>query len=457
MSTTHSPAAAPAWWTLVGRNVAAKAAVMLCAAPLSVLSARLIITDYGVDAYSQFSLIASLTALVPFADLGVSAAIVNRVAGSDDPRTDPEVRGTLVASLRLLICSAAAIILIGATVSALGLWRTLLGNGLMSGGETTALLCVVVFALTLPLGIGQRVLNGLSRNHVQVLVSGMAAPLILVSLLVLTVSDLRVATYLALLSYLASTTVAAVGMWLAARALRPQMGRAVRDVPRLRTAHTTPVFGVAVPQLVQMLALPIAMQTDRLLLSHLSDRDELARYALAAQLFGLVLQTVYAAGIALWPVFARARADGQIRSPVTMAAGFAAGGFAGAGCLALLLPWVAPIVASDKITLTTTLALAFVLFVTVEAAKYPLGMYMTDERGLRFQILPILVLVPLNLGVSWWLIGPLGAAGPVLGSAEAVFVCQVLPNFVYVRRDLARRRTQQSPSDGADRPALERP
>jgi Na+-driven multidrug efflux pump len=84
--------------------------------------------------------------------------------------------------------------------------------------------------------------------------------------------------------------------------------------------------------------------------------------------------------------------------------------------------------------------IGFVAFVTAQAAKYPLGMYMTDLPGLRFQVLPILILVPLNLGLSWLLIAPLGAAGPIVGSAIAVTVCQVVPNFWYVRRDIDRRR-----------------
>ena len=54
-------------------------------------------------------------------------------------------------------------------------------------------------------------------------------------------------------------------------------------------------------------------------------------------------------------------------------------------------------------------------------------------------MLPILLLVPANVGLSWVLVGPLGAAGPVIGSAVTVFALQVLPDLYYVRRDLARR------------------
>jgi len=85
---------------------------------------------------------------------------------------------------------------------------------------------------------------------------------------------------------------------------------------------------------------------------------------------------------------------------------------------------------------------AFVLFVGLQAAKYPIGMYMTDKTGLTFQVAPILVMVPLTLGLSWFLIGEIGAAGPVLGSAIAVALCQVVPNLWYVSRDLSRRRAE---------------
>jgi hypothetical protein len=64
---------------------------------------------------------------------------------------------------------------------------------------------------------------------------------------------------------------------------------------------------------------------------------------------------------------------------------------------------------------------------------------MTDARGLRYQALMIVLLLPVNLGLSWYLAVQIGAAGPVIGSAVGVFCCQVVANWVYVRRDLRAR------------------
>jgi O-antigen/teichoic acid export membrane protein len=194
--------------------------------------------------------------------------------------------------------------------------------------------------------------------------------------------------------------------------------------------------------LVQMIALPIAMQTDRLLLSHLTRGDELAQYNLTSQLFGMVLQAIMAGGMALWPVYARARARSDVRSPVKPAMWFLAGGLLLAGVLALLAPLIAEFVSGGRIELDFWLIAGFVVFVGMQAMKYPLGMYMTDKRGLQFQVLPILLMVPINLGISWWLIGVVGPGGPIIGSAISVLLCQVIPNFVYVSRDL-KRRTQE--------------
>ena len=88
--------------------------------------------------------------------------------------------------------------------------------------------------------------------------------------------------------------------------------------------------------------------------------------------------------------------------------------------LAVLSPFLARFVSGGAITLDGWMLVGFVVFVGLQAAKYPVGMYMTDKTGLVFQVLPIVLMVPLNLGLSWWFIGQVGAAGPVLGSAISV-------------------------------------
>jgi O-antigen/teichoic acid export membrane protein len=417
---------------------------------VSVVSIRLVLGHFGVEAYAQYGLLVSIAALLPFADLGMGAAVLNSVAGSADPARDEHVRATLVGVFRVVALSGTALVAVGLAVTLAGGWPTLLGDGLLPGsGPSAAFACLVLFCLTLPLAVGQRILTAMGRNHVRILVQGLASPLFAGTVAVLVVAGPggeQGGGYLAAFSYAGGALIAALGSVLAFRSLPGLAGRVLHDVWRVRSVRGAPVLGVAGPWLVLTLALPVAMQTDRLLLSHLSTPTQLAEYGLGFSLFSILSQTVSAAGVALWPVFARARSTGDVRSPFRMAAAFGAGGTLAAVALALVLPWVVPVVSDGAVRLDGWLTWALVALVAVQAANYPLGMYMTDAAGLRFQVPPVLLMVPVNLGLSWWLTLQVGAGGPVVGSAVAVALCQFAPGVFFVRRDLRRRTARLSPA-----------
>jgi O-antigen/teichoic acid export membrane protein len=420
-----------------------KIGVMGVSGVLGILTSRMIISHFGTDAYGQYGLLTNITSLLPFADLGIAAVIINTIAGSSSPRTDVQVRRTIVTAIRILLGSGTVIAAIGLLITVLGAWPTLLGNGLIPGsGGIAALLCLVVFGAVLPLTVGQRILVGLQRTSTQVASQAVVAPFMFLSILAVVALALPLGSYLAVFSYVGNGLISVVCIVISARLLSPQLRLALKEIPRLRSAPGVPVMATAWPMLAQMLALPVAMQTDRLLLSHLTTGDELARYNLASQLFGIVLQTVSTAGIALWPIYAKARTSSSVQSPAKPTFWFFSGGLLLAGALALASPWVVAFVSDGRITLDWWLLGGFVAFAALQGSKYPVGMYMTDKKGLQFQVLPILILVPLNLGISWWLIGLIGPGGTIIGSAIAVAVCQVIPNFIYVRRDLVRRRIE---------------
>jgi hypothetical protein len=105
-------------------------------------------------------------------------------------------------------------------------------------------------------------------------------------------------------------------------------------------------------------------------------------------------------------------------------------------CLVITLaaPWLSALASDGQIELPLPLLISFSVFMVFQATKYPLGMFMTDARGLRYQAFMILALLPVNVGLSWWLGAKWGAPGPVIGSAVGVFLCQVVANWIYVRR-----------------------
>lgn len=432
-------------WSVIGSVAAAKILVMGVSGVLGILTSRLIIAEFGTDAYAQYGLLATIPTLLPFADLGIAAVVINAVAESKDPSRDDAVRRTVVTAFRILLVSSSVLVAVGAVITLAGWWPALLGDGLMPGSEFVPFLCLALFGLVLPLTVGQRILVGLGRTTTQVASQAVVAPFMFVSIGACALLALPVGAGLATLSYIGNALVSVICLVVVARALHPQLRAVVRLIPHPRRYRGVRAVHLAWPMLVQMIALPLAMQTDRLLLSHLADPDDLAQYNLASQLFGLVLQTIAAAGVALWPFFASARSADRVESPWRPTLAFLGMGTLLGLLLAVLSPWLAGFVSAGQITLDFWLLTGFVVFVALQAVKYPLGMYMTDHRGLRFQVLPILVMVPMNLALSWWLALTIGAGGPIIGSAVAVLLCQVVPNVLYVRADLARRRQQAPP------------
>ncbi|CAM2840075.1 oligosaccharide flippase family protein [Actinomyces slackii] len=437
-------------WSSVGRAAGAKMVVMVLTGLFGLINTRLIIGHFGADAYAQYGLLASFPTLMPFTDLGIGAVILNTVAGSADPSRDSAVRRTVTTAIRALLASALIISTVAVVIGLMGLWPALLGAKLMEGGGATATICLIIYAMALPLSVGQRIVIGLGRSATQVISQGLVSPAMSCMLLAVIVARLEAGNAVSVLSYAANTLVSIVCVVVAWRITSPMLRQAVRDVPRLRSVRGVPIRSTAGPQLLMSLAIPIAFQTDRLLLSHLGRSEALAQYNLASTLFNLLTQTVMVAGVAMWPMFARARARGQIESPFAPAAFFGGGGLLAGLCLAALTPWAARLLSDGEIRLPAILVLSFATYVAVEAAKQPLGMYMTDPRGLRFQVIPVLVLVPANFVISWSLIGPFGAAGPILGSVISVVLCQLLPFGWWVHRDVARRRREAADDEQQD-------
>lgn len=429
---TRTLASAP--WRSVGNSAVVQVVVAGLSGLLGMVTARLILEQFGVAQYAQYGLLASLPALIPFADVGMAAVVLNALASSERASTDPTVRRTLTSAFRVLVCSGLTIAAIGVLLGVLGWWPTVLGPGLLDGGAVTATVCVMILGLALPCGVGARILVGLGRNPLQIALTGLAAPLVMAGVLIVIV--VGNGSSLAVAPYAAAAIVAVIILVTAARLIRPQVGAALRDIPRVRSVAGVRVFDVAWPMLVQMISLPIAMQTGRILLSHQGTPVDLAQYNLAAQFFSVVLAAVSAAGLSLWPHFARARSQSVRASPFRASLVFASASIVLALLLAVLLPLLVPLVTDGEFGLGLPLVAAFVVFTVVQAAKYPVGMYMTDAAGLRAQVLPIVLMVPLNLGLAWWSIPYLGAAGPVWATSVSVLVCQVIPTTLWVRRRL---------------------
>lgn len=430
-------------WKDLIRSGGTKFIALGVSAVLGLIITRLIITNYGVEVFAQYGLLVGLGALIQINALGLSAPLVNAMAVSEDPGRDDELRRVILSALRVLTVTAVLLIIGVSVMTAAGWWGALLGDSLIPGsGPIAAALCMSLWAFGMPLDVGQRLLAGMSKNYLTILIGGVQSPIVLL-VLVLTLENRGPAgPFIPVVSYAATLIAGVVCFIIAARMIRPTLMRAVSQVPRRKRFPGARILDQAGPMSIIMVALAVAIQTDRIILSHVASPDDLAQYNLAAQMYNPITAIVSAAGITLWPKFAAARAKNEDASPVRLSLIFGGIGTLLAIGVTLISPFLAQFASGGMVSFTPLLIITFSLLMIVQALQYPYGMYLTDKRGLRFQATMIVMMLPVNLLISWALGKSLGAAGPVIGTVICITLFQLLANMLYVKRANRLRTTQ---------------
>jgi O-antigen/teichoic acid export membrane protein len=414
----------------------ARLATLPTSAAFAFLTSHLVISRFGTDAYAQYGLLIGIIALFPFTDLGIGAALTNALAQSTGPETDSHVRRVLLSSLRILLISSAAFTMAGIGIAVLGLWQALLGSAASSNEVTlAATACWLIFAISIPMSIGQRMLLGLHKNHVQVLIQGLQPPLTAAA--VFAVSMLSVNPFWPpVIFYCSMAITTGVSLAVATDIVPGALRWAARNVFRLRSVHGERVWGTAAPMLIIMVALPLAVQSARIVLSHVGTTQQLAEYNLGSQLFSPVMSIVGVVSASLWPIYARQRlAANQAEAPprvISTAFLITAVALSVSVAVAVVSPWLAQLIANGKIVLPILLPISFCIFVAVQALQSSLGIFLTDPRGLRAQAICAVLLLPSNVGLSIWFADSIGAAGPLLASAVCIGVIQAVPCLIMI-------------------------
>ena len=381
----------------------------------------MIIQHFGTDAYAQYGLLSSFPTLLPFADLGIAAVVINAVAGSSDAahrrlRAAHDRRPPSASCS----CPARIIVAVGVVITLAGWWPAAARQGAdrPTAAASPPSLCLAIFGLVLPLTVGQRILVGLKTTSTQVASQAVVAPFMFLGDRRSSRCRRPAGSYLAVVSYIGNALVSVICLIVAARALKPQVGqrhpRRAAAPPRTERPRASGSPGRCSCRWSRC---PIAMQTDRLLLSHLTT----GRRARPVQ---PRLPAVRARRCRRSPPPASrsgrstrgARAEPRSsRRPKPTLWFLARRPRCSGGALAVLSP-LARRLRRRRPDHARPLAAR-----RLRRVRRPAGGEVPDrhvhDRQARpeFQVVPMLVMVPLNLGLSWWLIGVIGAAGPCSG------------------------------------------
>ncbi len=420
--------------SLLAKNFGARLATLPITTAAGLATIAITIRSIGLAGYGAVALISTLLLLfLPLADFGRGAAVTDAYARAPKPR-DASALAVLSVSFRLLVKLGFALFAAGIVLALTGAWEAVLGEGATAVAELNQAMVFVsaAIALSLPFSLGAKVLVGLGRNATA---TGLALTAPLTALCVAMVAANRGWSAVAFAMAIPCGYLLQVGLQWAV-ALR-YTGLKTRDVLAAPANADTAQFvrGVGRPMLAVTLGLPLALQTDRLLLSHVAP-EALPAYSVVAQLHAPLFSLLSTAGAALWPFFTQRRLEmnsdpWRIWLKATAAVG-AVGAFEGAA-LFLAGGWLIMFVGTSDLAPSSLLLATFAGLLIAQGVQYVAGVYMTRPEELRFQAKLVWLMVPLNLTLSFVLAREIGAPGPALATIICLILIQWLPLVFAIR------------------------
>lgn len=421
--------------------MSARLVTMTVSLVCGVISARLVLGEAGVATYALMALLISIPTLISFTDLGAGAVVVNSVATTADLQNDDLLLRQVLSVSRVIAGFAGTVLVIDLVLTVTGGWGHVLGTtATVPHATEAASVCMLVFCLTISLGLWQRILLGLGRNPLIILLQGIISPcsLLLVAL-TLRFGPAWATSFLALATFTATLLTAVLGMVLADRLTRPLLRTVATRVLFPRRFPGARVMHVGWPMFAQLLVGPLAFALPRFILANNADQTTVAQHALGAQVFFALQALIMAGATSLWPMFAKARANGTIaRGPYSLSAGFLAIIVAATAFVLVIRPWFFSVMSNGVVDVPARLVLAFGVMVAVQAVLYPLGMFIMDEQGIRFQVLPALSSVAATVALTFVLAPHAGAAAPPVANAISAATLQVIPFIIYIRLNRSR-------------------
>lgn len=418
-----------------GRDLLGPFAARLLTYPItigcSLVTATLLIRGASVEDYAGYTLIASILPILAFLDLGYGGAVTNwsaEYSNQPDRETRIVLQGRIGHALRATMVPTLIVLTLSLTSS---IWAVATNAFWLHMPIAILSLVLAIYSLNIPFSIISKVLIGTGRTSTWIFVQ-IAQPLTALAIVGMAVwlGFSALIPVAPALSLLAMCLAGAYFGMKSAEMVPRDVGRAFVG-PKLRGEN---LFASAWPMMIILIANPLALSSDRLILTWLGDTSNVASYSLASQLFSPALALLSATGLSLWPHFAKRRFEGHATGPWTMMLVFGSAALVGSVVLYFVSPWLADYVGGSRIELPAALILCLASSFIVQSAQLPIGMYMMHGSGPKIQAMLLVLMFALKFLLSMAFIPFLGAGGPALGTAIAILVCQILPGAWLVAR-----------------------
>ncbi len=415
----------------LGTSASARLLTLPVTAIATVVTTFLLVKEIGVESYAYVVLVGSLFQLVPFADLGLGAAVVSATAKRMQSRQEAAMAlATANAAFKTLLTSATVLAALAVAIGLCEFWPSLLGlpANLSPSAKWAIAIVLLPFAMSIPFGIGQRILVGEGKNHIVALI-GIAGPVVatLTTFVLLSLhSDLLV---LGMATPVGILLVSIICFFVALKSSQWTL----KDFLVRRSSQRKPkLWNAAIPMLIISITVPLAMQSDRLVLSHFSKALELSEYSVAAQMYVPCFSIISMAAVALWPIFSRSGAASSELWAKAFSTLAASGAILAIIFVALVGP-VSVLITESKLSVRLDLAVAFGTLLVVMACHQTSAVLLTSPEHLRFQAICSTIMLIANLALSVLLAPLLGASGVVWASVISVSAAQLFPCILKAR------------------------
>ncbi|MDO5492514.1 MAG: hypothetical protein Q4F53_02735 [Nesterenkonia sp.] len=445
------------WLGMFLRTAGLRLAVLPLSALLVLTAAGLTMHYAGAAAFGLITLVSQLRMALPFTDLGMGAAVTRAVAQGRDAGASARRETALLirrtVQILTVIGIAGAVVAVGLGFA--GAWSAAFRapDSLAADVDAAMTVVLVVFFLSLPIGIAERVLIGLDRSDL-VVIYGLVPALGNVVYVFLAGSAGVAPMWLAMGLPLGSLVFLLV-CWRAAFRQPDAVGLRPGLHPGglLRAQEGPPVGPLllgGVPVVLATAGMVLAEQHGRFVLAAAASPEVLSEYALGLQLYMPIFSVLYMAATVFWPRFA-AGGDRTLWLRANMVlVGF--GLAAAMGYLVFARP-VAAIVSRSELELSWTAVVCFSAALVAQSAHLTQVNLLTDRSGFWKQAamnLSVLVLiVPVTLlGLSLGL----GAAAPAASMVLCVLCAQVVPGLLIGHRRTGAHTSsrQESPVTASD-------
>lgn len=409
----------------------------------------------GSEEFGIWFTITSATAIVGFADLGISNGLVTLIAAARASGDDDEIASYIASAFFTLALLGLALFVAFASVSPHVDWAGLLNvadeNRRSVRPAVTALAAAI--CLSMPLGVAQRVHMAYQEGFVSSLYAGLGV-LVGLSLALLT-SLLRADLLVVVAATLAGPALVSLvnfGMLFGRTRphLRPRWARATPATAR-RVVRSGGLF------LVLGLAVAVGYESDLIVLSRVLGPEAVTAYAAPMRLFALMPMVAGFLITPLWPAYGDALARGDYRwAQTTFRRSLIVAGalnvpaalvlvIAGRPLVEWLLPGVSP---------SFPLLLTLGIWAVLSTLNIPFAMFLNGAHVVRLQLSCALLMAVTNLPLSIVLARAVGLHGPILATVITTTVFILLPVAIYLRRyfDRLSRNTgalDLAPADGA--------